>query len=145
DTTAWFALLRTPFVGLALGDIERLALHASLHDVSLWTALQQHEGIELGSDGRQRMQRCVPVLLRGRQQMAVLPLRTVLEYAWIDLGGPACIDDSAILPNIVPFFDLVDEHTRQNDVPDIHRFERRLQRCFGSAVDPAVNLHIMTI
>lgn len=146
DTTAWFALLRAPFVGIALPDIEKLALFASANEMTLWSTLQQQAAVEtLSSDGQRRLQRCVPVLQRARVQRQSVPLRALLEYAWIDLGGPACLEDRAILPNVVTFLDLLEEHAQSDDLLDIHRFEKKLQRCFGSAADPAVNLHIMTI
>ena len=146
DSTAWFALLRTPFVGLQLADIEVLAAHTNTNEVSLCTAMSQHASLPaLSDDARTRLQRCVPVLQHARALRQQLPVRTLLENTWLELGGPATLTHKTVLPNLVTFFDLVDEHDVSGDLPDIHSFTRQLGKCHGSALDPTVNLHIMTI
>ncbi|MES2623919.1 MAG: UvrD-helicase domain-containing protein [Pseudomonadota bacterium] len=146
DGTAWFALLRTPFVGLCIADIETLALYANSNEYSLWTALQQHASLTaLSDDGRSRLARCVPILQHTYDLRQQLPLRILLENTWIALGGPATLHETSVLPNIVTFLTLVEQHEVQGDLPDIHNFRKQLARCYGSAVDAAVNLHIMTI
>jgi ATP-dependent exoDNAse (exonuclease V) beta subunit len=146
DSTAWFALLRTPFVGLKMADITTLSLHANTNGLSLWTAMQQHSTLaELSDDGAARMLRCVPVLQRARTLRQQMPLRTLLENCWLELGGPATLLEPNVLPNIAAFLELLDQHEMQGDLPDIHNFKKQLSRCHGSSTDPAVNLHIMTI
>lgn len=145
DITAWFALLRSPLVGLAMGDLEMLALAAKAQQQSLWTVLQQCSTLALGNDARQRLQRVLPTLQRAREQRQQLPLRTLLELAWLELGGAAIVSDHALLPNIVRFFDLVEQYAKHDDLADIHAFASRLGSSHGSAADPSVKLEIMTI
>jgi ATP-dependent exoDNAse (exonuclease V) beta subunit len=146
DITGWFALLRTPFIGLGMADIETLALQANSCMTSLWTAMQNPIALtQLSDDGRVRLQRCVPVIQHARLLRQQLPLRTLLENTWIELGGPATLAEKAVLPNLVAFLDLVEQHEVQGELPDVHNFTRQLKRCHGSALDAAVNLHIMTI
>lgn len=145
DGTAWYALLRTPFVGLGMTDIATLSSHASTTGASLWTAMQQAAPASLSDDGNARLLRCVPVLQRARALRQQMPLRTLLENTWLELGGPATLAENNVLPNIAAFLALVDQHEVQGDLPDIHNFKRQLGRCYGSSTDPTVNLHIMTI
>lgn len=146
DQPAWFALLRTPFIGLALEDIQLLAAEAQAGQCSLWTALQRFATLPaLGTDARQRLQRCVPPLQEARALRRQLPLRMLLEHLWLQLGGPACIDDPALLPNVESFLALVEAHEEHGDIADIHSFLDKLAKAHGSAVDPGVNLHLMTI
>ena len=145
DVTAWFALLRSPLVGLALADLETLALAARQQQQSLWTVLEHSSSLALGIDASQRLQRVVPVLKRARDSRQQLALRNLLELAWLDLGGAAIVSDHALLPNIVRFFDLVEEYAEHDDLADIHAFASRLSSSYGSAADPAVKLEIMTI
>ena len=146
DSTAWFALMRAPFVGLSLVDIEILALHTNQNKVSLWSTLQNFEIInKLSSDACSRLQRCVPALHNSRELRQQLPLRTLLENLWIELGGPATLSTNSVMANISTFLDLVASHQSNEDILDIHHFTTQLNRCYGSAAYPNVNLHLMTL
>ena len=146
DTTAWLALLRTPFIGLALADLQILAGWSETARRSIWSAMQRWEAFgELSEDARCRLRRCVPVLQRARVQRQRLPLRSLLELLWIELGGPESLLDPRILANVASFLDLVEQSERCGELEDIHAFERALQQSHGSTVDPGVNLHVMTI
>ncbi len=146
DSTAWLALLRTPFFGLTLNDLHVLASDSRSKQQSLWSILQQHEALAaLSSDARSRLQRCVPLLQQARQRRQQQPLRQVLESAWIALGGPACLADVALLSNVASFLALVEQHTQHGDIVDIHALEEALNETYGSAVDDSVKLQLMTI
>ena len=146
DSTAWLAVLRTPFIGLALNDVHTLAAHSNDHKQSLWTTLQQHAAVTaLSADGCIRLQRCVPLLQEARMRRQLQPLRQVLEALWIALGGPACLQNTALLPNLATFFALAEQHARHGDIPDIHALADALDRTYGSAVDATVKLQLMTI
>lgn len=146
DVTAWLALLRAPFVGLTLHDLQVVASAAQTRACSLWRQLQDYRELpDLSADARARLQRCVPPLQAARARRQHFPLRQVLETLWIALGGPACLPGPDLLPNVATFFALVEQHTRHGDIADIHTLEKALNETFGSAVDAAVNLQLMTI
>lgn len=146
DSTAWLAILRTPFIGLQLADVHALSIHAQGSGQSLWSTLQQHDDVAaLSDDAQARLRRCVPVLQAARRQRQLQPLRQVLEILWIALGGPACLQNAALLPNIATFFNLVEQHAQHGDVADIHALEEVLEGTYGSAVDDSVKLQLMTI
>ncbi len=146
DTTAWLALLRTPFVGLALADVHALAAHSQAQAHSLWSTLQQLDAVtELSADARARLQRCVPPLIEARTRRQLQPLRQVLEALWIALGGPSCLHNAALLPNVSAFFALVEKEAQHGDIVDIHGLAETLELTYGSAVDTSVNLQLMTI
>ena len=145
DITAWLALLRSPLVGLALADLESLALAARQRQQSLWSVVQQSSTLSLSDDGNRRLQRAVPTLQRACGLRRQLPLRNLLELAWLELGGATTISDQALLPNIVKFFDLVEQYAEHDDIADIHAFATRLDASHGSAADSSVKLEIMTI
>ncbi|HEY0961310.1 MAG TPA: UvrD-helicase domain-containing protein, partial [Pseudomonadales bacterium] len=146
DTTAWLALLRTPFVGLLLDDVHMLAVQAQSESASLWTVMQRHAGTAgLSSDAHARLERCVPLLQQARARRQLQPLRQVLEALWIALGGPACLQNAALQPNVATFFRLVGEHAPHGDVIDIHALGEALDATYGSAVDESIRLQLMTI
>jgi ATP-dependent helicase/nuclease subunit A len=146
DSTAWLAILRTPFIGLQLTDVYVLSRHAQANNQSLWSTLQQHANVdELSDDARRRLERCIPSLQEARKQRQLQPLRQVLELLWIALGGPACLQNAALLQNVATFFNLVDQHTQHGDIADIHALAEVLDGTYGSAVDDSVKLQLMTI
>jgi ATP-dependent exoDNAse (exonuclease V) beta subunit len=146
DATSWYALLRSPCIGLGLADLLVLAEHGKARQQTLWRSLREYTTIaELGSDARSRLARAVPALERAWQLRQQHPLRDVLEALWVALGGPACVDDAALLPNIATFFALVEEVAAHGDIADLRRLEDKLERAYGSAIDPSVTLELMTI
>ena len=144
DITALLALLHSPLIGLSLHALDQLALHANQQALGLWQLLAEHSTLKLGGDDQTRLARAVPVLLRTRALRQHRALRELLELCWLELGGASTVQDAAVLPNVVLYLDLVEQHSSFDDIPDIHAFELALGRCFGSAaVDPG--LHVMTI
>lgn len=146
DSTAWYALLRCPFVGLALADLETLALYRRQEQLTLYSALLRHGEIAgLSADANQRLQRVVPLLQAARQHWQSMPLADLLEQLWIELGGPACLDDASMYDNIDDFLRLVEAASQHGDIRDIHQFEAQLRRRHGSAQENGVRLQIMTM
>jgi ATP-dependent helicase/nuclease subunit A len=145
DLTAWLALLRSPLCGLQLCDLELLARTTHEQSSTLYSTLQQFAELPLSADAQQRLTRCVPVLTKARALQSSLPLRSLLELCWLELGGGSVMQDNGILPNLVKYLDLVEQHSQADDIADIHAFELVLSRSFGSAANAEVKLQIMTI
>lgn len=146
DSTSWFALLRCPFVGLALADLETLALYRRQEQLTLYSTVLRHADIAgLSLDATLRLQRVVPLLVAARQRWQCMPLADLLEELWIELGGPACLDDAGMFDNIDDFLRLVEAASQHGDIRDIHQFETQLRRRHGSAQEPGVRLQIMTM
>jgi len=109
DRLAWLALLRAPFVGLDLADLDALAggdADGIVEDAI--AAALAGEAPDLGGDGRTRLGRAGPILLECARLRGRAPARTVVESAWLRLGGPACIDNPSELDDAETFFGLVE-------------------------------------
>lgn len=145
DITAWLALLRSPLVGLQLADLELLADTSNQQACTLWSTLQQTDDLQTSVDAQPRLRRLVGVISKARQLRQALPLRTLLELTWLELGGASVMQDPGLRPNLAKYLDLVEQHAHGNDIADIHSFEETLSRSFGSASNPEVKLQIMTI
>lgn len=146
DSTAWLALLRCPYVGLTLADLETVAQFRNREGLTVYSSLLRHTDMAgLSPDARTRLQRVVPLLQAARARWQRMPLADLLEVLWIELGGPACLDDVAMYENIDSFLRLVEASSAQGDIADIHQFETQLQAAFGSAQEPGVRLQIMTM
>tara|TARA_R110000824_G_scaffold288508_2_gene476644 strand:- start:228856 stop:232242 length:3387 start_codon:yes stop_codon:yes gene_type:complete len=147
DKTALFALLRTPFIGLPLNDIHLVATHAEKQEQSLWQSLCGHsEQTDLSRDTQQRLARVMPILLRARKQRQTLPLRDWLEQCWLELGGPACLQNDHELVYVERFLQLLEAEIKGADISNIHAFERKCEATYlGSTHDASAKLQIMTI
>ncbi len=142
DRVAWLSILRAPWCGLTLADLEAL-----VHDrttTGIWECLLDVHA--LSHDGQARA-----VRLRGISQEAFAdqgrwPLRRWIERIWIKLGGPACLDSASSLQDAAAYFDLLEASQSGADLRDFERFESRVAELFAQPENPAeAGLHVMTI
>ena len=145
DRVAWLALLRAPWCGLLLEDFVRICGVNTRKTV--WQLLvEPDEQVEMfervSRDGRQRLDRIVPVLEQALANRGRLQLRRLVESTWLALGGPACVEEGDLL-DAQQVFELLDEFN-----PDIviTEFEARLKQLYA-APDPQAGpgLQLMTI
>jgi len=148
DRVSWLALLRAPWCGLTLRDLE--AVVAGDRTRSLWELLAE-DGAQgelfgrLSADGQERWQRIRPALERAMTWRGRVPLRRLVEATWLALGGPACVPP-AELPDTARFFELLEEFDHGGDIRDFACFDRRLDQLFASP-DPEADgrVQLMTI
>jgi ATP-dependent helicase/nuclease subunit A len=141
DRIAWLAILRAPWCGLVLQDLEKL----SDDGTSFWVELQNVS--ELTEDGQARAARIRDVLSAAFDERGRWPLRQWIERTWIQLGGPSCLEGSEIsLADARAYFDYLEKCQSGSELPDFSQFERGLADLY-SQPDPAASerLQIMTI
>ena len=145
DRVAWLSLLRAPWCGLSLEDLTRLCGKDPRSTV--WQLLTQPAGQiemfeQLGSDGRQRLARILPVLKRALQNSGKLSLRRLVESTWLSLNGPACVEASDLV-DVRQFFALLEDLAMEGPLEVL---EERLGKLYA-APDPQAgpNLQLMTI
>jgi len=75
------------------------------------------------------------------------PLRRWVERAWIQLGGPACLEgDEGAFADARAYFDHLEARQAGSDLPDLPQFEKGLQDLFAQPdPDASERLQIMTI
>ena len=144
DRTAWLAVLRAPWCGLTLADLQVLADDRA---VSVWDAL--HDTVRLSAltaEGRTRALRVRDVLTTGMLQRARKPLREQVAGAWYALGGPACVAQPADLEDAEAFFRHLDRHEEAGVLMDRLAFEGGLTQLYAAPDTGADDrLQIMTI
>ncbi|HEV2199836.1 MAG TPA: UvrD-helicase domain-containing protein [Bryobacteraceae bacterium] len=141
DRIAWLAILRAPWCGLGLADLELLGRHSG----TVWDALQDVS--PLSEDGRRRALRLRDVLAAAFERQGRWPLRRWVERAWIQLGGPACLEgDEGALSDAGAYLDHLEARESSSDLPSGEQFERGLKELFAQP-DPAASdsLQVMTI
>jgi ATP-dependent helicase/nuclease subunit A len=143
DRVSWLAVLRAPWCGLTLADLHTLA--GADHRATVWDLLHQRHDA-LSNDGRLRIQRILPLLEQAIADRGRRPLRNLVEDTWLQLGGPACVEDETALEDAAAYFDLLEGLAEGADLADFEWFREQVNALFAQ---PNANadgrLQLMTI
>ncbi|MGH8758578.1 MAG: UvrD-helicase domain-containing protein [Burkholderiales bacterium] len=145
DRIAWLSMLRAPWCGLTLADLDALAGHD--HNAALWSLMQEEKILaRLSSDGRRRLLRVRGVLNASLVQRRREPLRRAIEGAWLALGGPACVEDETDIEDAQVFFKLLEELDQGSDLADFETLHQRVSKLYALPDTQAdARLQVMTI
>jgi ATP-dependent exoDNAse (exonuclease V) beta subunit len=142
DRIAWLSILRAPWCGLTLADLEALVHDRTSN--SIWECLQDVRA--LSTDGQRRATSLRDILQEAFADQGRWALRRWVERIWMKLGGPACLDSSSSLQDAAAYFDLLEASQSGADLRDFERFENRVAELFAQPENPAAaGLHVMTI
>ncbi|MEJ2519171.1 MAG: UvrD-helicase domain-containing protein [Desulfuromonadales bacterium] len=145
DRVAWLAILRAPWCGLTLTDLDRLCGRDGRK--TIWELLTRTDDqIEMfdriSADGRQRLHRIMPILERALDQRGRISLRRLIESTWLALSGPACVS-AADMKDVQQVMVLLEGLDNPLDAATL---ENRVAQLFA-APDPGAGseLQLMTI
>jgi ATP-dependent exoDNAse (exonuclease V) beta subunit len=143
DRTAWIAVLRAPWCGLELADLEAIAAE---HDTrTVWEAMND-ASLALSAGGAQRLARTRKVLARGVAGRLRSSLRMAVEGAWLELGGPACVENATDFEDAEIFLDHLEQWEDCGGIRDLKAFEESLGKLFALPdLDAPEALQVMTI
>lgn len=149
DRLAWLATLRAPYIGLDLNDMDSLVAgdgEAIVLDSLGAASVDNGKAALLSDNALTRLQRVTPILQQSVEQRGRISTRTLVESAWIKLGGPACVDNASELGDASAYFDLLDELEDQNLPIARDTLERRMQKLYAEP-DTLANgkLQVLTI
>lgn len=117
DRLSWLAVLRAPYIGLGLADLDRLAggrdAAVLIDAIEAWL---EGQGPDLSAEGKARMRRAGPVLRRAAALRGRRSLRELVESTWVHLGGPACLENAGELTDAARFFEQV-ESLEEEGIP----------------------------
>jgi len=121
DRKAWLSVLRAPWCGLTLSDLQMVV--GNDFQSMIWELLNDDARIAgLSDDGRVRAIRVKQILATVLEQRGRLPLRRWVEAAWIALGGPACLENETGLEDASAYLDLLESSAAGIDLRDPKRF-----------------------
>ena len=145
DRIAWLAVLRAPFSGLSLADLEMLGGDSG--ERTVWEALNDARCLRGASqEGRARIARIVPILGAAIGQFGRRPLAALVEGTWLDLGGPASVEERADLENARVFFERLGEEERSADLDDPAELDTSLNDLYAAPdVTASDRLQLITI
>ncbi len=143
DRISWLAILRAPWCGLALADLEAIA--GGEPRSAVWDLMRQPD-LRLTIDGANRLARAVPVLEKALDNRGTAGLRQLVEDAWRALGGPYCVDGESDLEDAAAFFDILDNIEVGGDLIDFQVLRDRVESLYAQP-DPGAQdrLQVMTI
>ena len=139
DRSAWFAVLRAPFVGLCMRDLEVVA------QFERPSRIVRHDADvpELSEDGRVRIARMRGVLRDAEAWRGQARARQWLESTFIRLGGADSYDDRDALDHARRMFELIERvHARHVDVAAI---ARAMTELFAETSPSSDAVELMTI
>ena len=138
DALAWLSVLRAPWVGLDLPDLERAAgLGAFTPD-----RLRELARSTLTAAGARRLQRLLDALSRWLPQRHERPPRSSLEGVWLECGGAAAYGSAVAIDHAEQLFELVDQLGA--DGWNAEQLRRRAERLFAADHAPE-QLEVLTI
>ena len=103
DRLSWFSLLRAPFVGLLLEDLQVFADVLTFTPTTL-EARQQR----LSPSGRARLARLLPPLQQALREIDELTPRSVIEQFWVSMGGADAYSDPLSNTHAARLLGLID-------------------------------------
>ena len=142
---AWLAILRAPWCGLRLGDLDALVEGDST--TAVWDLVHDPAArARLSHDARTRLDRLIPLLGDALARRGRLPVRRWVESLWMALGGPACLETRAELEDAAAFLDLLEQSLHGMQLRDETRFAEEVARLYApSDVEAGDQLQLMTI
>jgi ATP-dependent exoDNAse (exonuclease V) beta subunit len=145
DRIAWLAVLRAPWCGLTLADLDALAGCDARRTV--WELMNDDARVAaLSVDGRARLERTREVLRACLGDRCRGSLRVRTAGAWFALSGPACVEDRTDLEDAEIYFDYLESHEEAGEIADPAAFEEGLAELYALPdVQADERLQIMTI
>ena len=145
DRLAWLAVLRAPWCGLTLADLDILA--GNDHVRTVWELMNDDaRGAALSVDGRARLLRAHAVLKASLAGRCRASLRERIAGAWFALGGPACVAGTTDLEDAEVYFEYLESHDDAGEIRDRGAFEDGLAKLYALPdVSADERLQIMTI
>ena len=132
DRVAWLAVLRAPFIGLALADLTVVSEAAGAD----WIVTALRGGIPgLSADAFERLMRATPLLLSAWEERERESRAHLVERTWLALGGASACVDARELAHARRFLAALDEGDRKRVRGRELDLDRLMSRLY--AEDPA--------
>ncbi len=142
DRLAWLSVLRAPFIGLELADLDTLV--AGNSENIILDALSIDTGIS--DDGQRRLQRTGSVLLKAVNRRGRQSVRSLVESTWITLGGPACLGNAGELDDAATYFKLLESLEDENLPIDRDTLDLGLENLYAQPdTDANGKLQVLTM
>jgi ATP-dependent helicase/nuclease subunit A len=145
DRTAWLALLRSPWCGLALADLHRLAGadDRTFAEATLLERIRVGDA-ELSDDAVARLQPFWAVINVAMQQRGRQTVSQWVSRTWRAFDTPAFLDSES-LANAERFFTLLDQLESSGGTLDLAHLEQKMAKLYASPSVAPGAVDLMTL
>jgi len=144
DSYAWLSVLRAPWCGLDLADLEIIARHAK--NGLVWDALQTDEVMQqVSAFGRERVAYFVHAFRYAHSMLYREPLAVVVEGLWLRLHGNSVLETMNQQVNVDNFFTLLQKFDVSTVLGSEYSLQHALSKYTGSTEGQSSNVQVMTI
>ncbi len=131
DKISWLSILRAPWCGLILDDLERLMGRSNL---SVWSLINADQKVNsISNDGKKRLLRVRAIINKALLQRQRVSLSRWVEGVWVSLGGPACLENDSDLDNANSFFELLNQLEDAGELSSVEILDQSIKNLFASA------------
>ncbi|MDE3104569.1 MAG: UvrD-helicase domain-containing protein [Acidobacteriota bacterium] len=142
DRIAWAGLLRAPWCGLALADLQMLMGEDASATACVLT-LMRERGHLLSDDGATALQRVWKVMTQANRMRSRLPVATWVERTWRSLGGDLWLQADE-LANALAYLDLLRTAEREGQL-DLQLLESQLEKLYAEQSEAPGAVELLTI
>lgn len=145
DRVAWLSVLRAPWCGLSLSDMQLLLDDSP--QATVWDLLQQGERLaRLSADGQHSLAHLITHIKVAFNNRERLSLHELIRGLWSDLLGPDCLSKQTDLIDAQRYFDCLHELDTAGDGFDLDLLQQRVEKLYAASdVTAPQTLQIMTI
>ncbi len=145
DRLAWFCFLRAPWAGLSFSEIHLLSnIKDKVVSESLPEFLSNKIRSTLPVGIQETINRVLPIIERAIFLQDRRSLRSIVEKAWLELGGSIGLTKSKA-DNVEFFFEILDECWLLKKHMDIPWIEDRINDLYVDYGNPDAKIQLMTI
>jgi len=144
DRIAWFAVLRAPYIGLKLTQLEKLSKDKTV----LFSLLNQNIESETSKKYTEIIDRVAYVLNQTIRKRDSFSLRESIENCWSSLGGATSITTESEKENIKSYFNLLSSLDGVHTQIDINILVSQVNKLYSQAdlqTSGSEQIQLMTI
>ena len=146
DRLSWFSLLRAPWCGIELDDLQKIARQDK--QAILFSQLNDKELLNRFSlKTRDKLDRILNSFSDAYKNQYRKSLRNTISSLWYDLQGPACYEDETTLDDVKDFFSLLSRYEEAGNLSDRELFIQALNKLYAStdSIKDVNPVQLMTI
>ena len=142
---AWLAVLRAPWCGLELHDLQLLCPEGTKRSIP--SQLQENEVLSgLSAKGRARVQRVWPIVYKALLNRDRAGIRRQVESCWQALGGPDCLHAERDRQDALAFFTLLQDRFAHAPEQLVDELDNAVNSLFAQPDSEAdTSLQVMTV
>ena len=151
DKTSWYALLRSPLIGLTKNDLEKIAnFIKDNNQITIFEAIKSDFLLSsLSGLSKTNIQTALPILQNAINTRRRGKIAKVIYKCWVKLNGPVLYNNPQDEININLINNLLEinasDSNNFNQIINHQYIEDKLKTLFSSSTDSSAKLELMTI